>query len=179
MVRGIGKKSSTEEEGDGIMNKMHFAFIHKNEKGFTIIELMMVFVILAILAKIALFFTLDIRMRTFDAIALSDGKNLLTIASNAFIGEEDVIFTHDPGFGPEIGTIDTNLNPRSPVFKLSPGVKAEIVHTGATVPGSGFITAFIYHESGTDDPAALNDLKKREFYFTLDEMTSSISVPKL
>lgn len=153
--------------------------IHRNEKGFTLIELMMVFVVLGILAQMALFFTLDLRKRAFDGVALSDGKHLLTIASNAFIGEEDVVFTHEPGFGRDIGTIDTNLNPRSPVFKLSPGVRAEIVHTGAASPGSGFITAFVYHEAGTDDPAALNSLKKREFYFTLDEMTSSISVPQL
>ena len=154
----------------------------KNEDGFTMIELLMVFAVIGILAQMATFFALDIRKRTFDSVALADGKNLMTMAAGTFIALEDVDFTHDPPDGSNIGTtgtVDTGFAPRPPVFTMSPGVRAEIVGSSGLSAGSGFIDAFIFHESGTDDPGALSGNGKREFYFSLDEMTSAITSPSL
>ena len=152
----------------------------KNEDGFTLIELMMVTVIIGILAQMATFFALDIRKRTFDAVALADGKNLMTMAAGTFIALDDVDFTHFPDSGSAIGTnlfVGTGVRP--PVFTMSPGVRAEIVGSSGLSAGSGFIDAFIFHENGTDDPGALSGNGKREFYFSLDEMTSAITSPSL
>lgn len=150
-----------------------------NEDGFTIIELMIVVVIVGILAQMATFFALDIRKRTFDAVALTDGKNLMTVAAGTFIALEDVDFTHIPSYGSNVGAYDTNGIPRSPVFTLSPGVRAEIVGSSGLIAGTGFIDAFVFHENGTDDAGALSGNGKREFYFSLDEMTSAITSPSL
>lgn len=152
-----------------------------NEDGFTLIELMIVVVIVGILAQMATFFALDIRKRTFDAVALTDGKNLMTVAAGTFIALEDVDFTHDPSEGSNIGTTlytDPTIS-RPPIFTMSPGVRAEIVGSSGLIAGTGFIDAFVFHENGTDDAGALSGNGKREFYFSLDEMTSAITSPSL
>lgn len=151
----------------------------RNTDGFTLIELMMAMIILSILVQISLTFSIDLRKRAFDATALADGKNLMTTAGNSFIGLDDVDFTHTPADGSQIGVVDTAGSPRSPIFTLSPGVRAVIWGESPSVPGSGMVTARVYHISGTNDPLAGNPDKKREFYFVIDEMTSLISAPTL
>ena len=70
----------------------------------------------------------------------------------------------------KIISIDT-----SKALKL-PGVRAVIIGSSGITAGSGSITAFVYHEYGTDDATTSG---KREFYFELDELTSSITAPAL
>jgi len=152
----------------------------KNTDGFTLVEILMVMIILGIMAQMALTFALDIRKRAFDATALADGKNLMTMAGNSFIGLDDVDFTHAPADGSVIGTKDTNDNDRQPVFTLSPGVRAQIWGESTGIPGGGNVTAYVYHINGTDVPVdAFNPSGKRRFMFSIDEMTSSISAPSL
>lgn len=148
----------------------------KNTDGFSLIELLMVMIILGILAQMALTFALDIRKRAFDATALADGKNLMTVAGTSFIGLDDVDFTHTSADGSQIGVLDTGGAPRQPIFTLSPGVRAEISGYSSGVPGSGIVLAYLYHISGTDDS---NPSGKRRFMFSIDEMTSSITAPAL
>ena len=152
----------------------------RNEKGFTLIELMMVMIVLGILAQMSTIFALDIRDRAFDAVALSDGKNLMTVAGNTFLALEDVDFDHTPADGSDVGIFDTGgvLRP-GPVFTMSPGVRAIISGESGLTAGTGTITAFVFHTKGTDDPLSLGGSGKREFYFHLDEMTSTISVPTI
>jgi prepilin-type N-terminal cleavage/methylation domain-containing protein len=151
----------------------------KSQKGFTLIELMMVMIVLGILVQISTLFLLDLRQRAYDATALSDGKNLMTIAGNVFLALEDVDFTHTPLDGSDVGVLDTGGGPRPPVFTMSPGVRAIIAGQSGTTAGSGTITAFVYHTDGTDDPFSLGGSGKREFYFHLDELTSTITSPSL
>jgi prepilin-type N-terminal cleavage/methylation domain-containing protein len=151
----------------------------KNKDGFTLIEVMMVVIILGILSQMALTFVLDLRARAYDGTALSDGKNLMTAVAVSFLALEDVDFTQDPSSTDPIGAWDNSGDPRPPVFTMSPGVRAEIVGESRPIAGSGFIDAFIFHTRGTDDGGALSGNGKREFYFSLDEMTSAISAPEL
>ncbi len=145
--------------------------------GFTLIELMMVMIILGILAQMSTTFFLDLRKRAYDAVALSDGKNLMSTAGNVFLALEDVKFDHTPADGSEIGVLDTSDSPRPAIFKMSEGVRARITGQSDTIAGTGFIDANLYHQFGTDDP--ITPSGKRELYFILDETTSFISAPTL
>lgn len=140
-------------------------------QGFTLIELLMVIIVLGILSQIALLFTLDLRTRSFDVMALADGRNLITAVRNSFINLDDIDYEHVPADGPDIGTEDTVGNPRAPVFTLSPGVKARIEAGSEStgIPGTSYFEAFLFHENGTDDPVPPSG--KREFWFIADETT--------
>jgi len=147
--------------------------------GFTLIELMMVMVIMGILAQMAMTFSLDLRKRAFDAMALTDGKNLMSFVGDSFLALEDVTFEHTAADGREVGVLAADgVTPRAkPIFILSPGVRAEIIHDDPATPSGGFVEARLYHISGTPDE--MNPSGKREFWFTIDEMTSTISSPAL
>jgi prepilin-type N-terminal cleavage/methylation domain-containing protein len=159
------------------MKPISFGWKPGNEKGFTFIELLMVMIILGILTQMATTFVLDLRKRAFDAVALSDGKNLMSIAGNVILVLEDVDFTHTPADGSDIGVLDTSSSPRAAIFTMSQGVQAGITGQSDTTPGSSFIAANLFHPHGTDDP--ITPSGKREFYFFFDEATSTISVPAL
>ncbi len=146
-------------------------------EGFTLIELLMVFIILGILSQMVLVFTLDLRTRSHDVMALADGRNLVTVVRNNFVNLEDVKYEHDPSDGRDIGTVDTSDNPRDPVFTLSPGVRARIETDSCSngVPEEGYFEAFLYHEGGTSDPVPSSG--KREFWFIADETTGQYKLP--
>jgi len=151
----------------------------QNDKGFTFIEILMVIVILSILFQMALTFFKDLRTRSYDTVAITDGKNLITAVGNTFVLLEDVDYTHNAGDGSGIGTLTTSGAPRSTVFKLSPGVQAIIFGESRSTPGASSVSAYLWHENGTDDAGSLSGNGKREFYFAIDEATSTISVPEL
>lgn len=150
----------------------------RNTGGFTMVELLMVLIILGILSQMALTFWLDLRKRSYDATALTDGKNLMTAVGSSFLALDDVTFEHTAADGRQVGILGADgVTLRSePVFVLSPGVKAEIVHIDPGIPNGGYVTARLYHEKGTEDS---NPSGKREFWFAIDEMTASISAPSL
>lgn len=150
----------------------------RNTDGFSMIELLMVLIILGILAQMAMTFALDIRKRAYDATALTDGKNLLGFIGNSFLALEDVTFEHTDADGREVGFMAADgVTPRStPIFILSAGVKAVISHADPGIPSGGYVEARVYHINGTPD---LTPSGKREFWFSIDEMTSFISAPTL
>lgn len=56
----------------------HWLKKHRNQKGFTLIELMIVIAIIGILAAIAIPQFSKYRARSYNAAALSDAKNMKT-----------------------------------------------------------------------------------------------------
>jgi hypothetical protein len=150
--------------------------IIKDKRGFTFVELLMVFIILAALAQVGLVFFLDLRTRSSDVMAVSDGRNLVSIVRNNFVNLDDVKYDHLPADGAEIGTLDTANNPRPSVFMLSPGVQARIV-AGSESPGipeQGYFEAYLYHLTGTADSMSVSG--KREFYYVADEASDLYTI---
>jgi prepilin-type N-terminal cleavage/methylation domain-containing protein len=151
----------------------------KDNRGFTFIELLSVMVVLGIMAQIALIFMIDLRSRSSDVMAMSDGRNLVTIVRGNFVNLDDVKYEHAAGDGPDIGTLDTGDNPRpdGPVFTLSPGVKA-LVTAGSESPGTpdlGYFEAWLCHESGTKvGGVTQTGLGRREYYYVVDELGADI-----
>ena len=148
----------------------------KSNKGFTLIEVLMVMVIIGILTQMGFTYFMDLKKKTYDATATADGRNLINAVSSAFVLLEDVDFTHDPGMGSEVGTQKFSGGGRNPIFTLSPGVRAEITGQSETTPGNGFVSAYLYHENGKDDANSFTGSGKKEFYFMIDEFSSSISI---
>jgi prepilin-type N-terminal cleavage/methylation domain-containing protein len=146
-------------------------------RGFTFIELLTVMIVLGILAQIALVFMIDLRSRSSDLTAISDGRNLVTIVQSNFVNLDDVKYEHAVGDGPEIGTLDTAGNPRrdGPVFTLSPGVRA-LITAGSESPGTpntGYFEAWLCHVNGTKVGAAGEiGAGRKEYYYVVDELGS-------
>ena len=150
-----------------------------SETGFTLIEILMVIIILGILTQMGMTFFNDLKKRSYDAVAIVDGKNLMNAVGNSFVLLEDVDFNHAAADGATVGTQTTGGGARSAVFKLSSGVKAMIFGESFSVPGTSSVTAYLWHENGTDSSSSIAGSGKREFYFAIDEFSSSISVPEL
>ena len=148
----------------------------KGNKGFTFVELLMVFIVLGILSQIALTFMIDLRSRSSDVMAISDGKNLITAVRNNFVNLDDVDYTKTDGSN--VGVETTGGDNRVAVFTLSPGVNI-VVTAGSEsngTPDTGFFEAWLYHENGTDDPASTTGCGKREFYYYAEEATDLYSI---
>ena len=148
----------------------------KNNKGFTFVELLMVFIVLGILAQIALTFMIDLRSRSSDVMAISDGRNLITVVKNNFVGLDDV--NYEMINGSDIGVETAGGVARPPVFTLSPGVTIKVTNGSKSgTPGDCSFEAWLSHTSGTTDPAGLNmtGTGKREFYYFADESFDTIA----
>jgi len=149
----------------------------KDNKGFTMIELLMVFVVLGILAQISLTFMIDLRTRSSDVTAIADGRNLMTVVRNNFVNLDDVNYTQINGS--DVGVETTGGVARPPVFTLSPGVRIVFITDDSKSKGTadtGFFQAWLYHENGTADPASFTGCGKREFYYLADEENDSYSI---
>ena len=96
----------------------------KDNKGFTFVELLMVFIVLGALSHIALIFLLDLRTRSYDVTAVADGRNLITVVRNSFVNLEDIDFTSISGT--HIGVTTTGGDARTPVYTFTSGVKAVV-----------------------------------------------------
>jgi len=151
----------------------------KGNRGFTFIELLMVMIVMGILAQISLIFVIDLRSRSSDVLAMSDGRNLVTVARGNFVNLDNVKYDHNPGDGADIGPVDTAGNPRpeGPVFTLSPGVKAFITPGSKSpgIPDLGFLEVYLCHESGTKVGAAgMTGEGRKEYYYVVDELGTDI-----
>ena len=148
----------------------------KNKKGFTLLELMVVIGLISILGSIAMANYIPLKKIVYDTAARSDARNVVEIAVIEMLNDEDIDYTK-LNTGGAVGDIDTGGNPRTPVFVLSPGVRAVIV--GDSNQGLGgdttILLATVYHMKGTSDPATISGKKEYICYF--HEGTGVIVLP--
>ncbi len=149
----------------------------KNKKGFTILELVVVTVMISILSSIAIANFIPLRKKALDTTALSDARNLVQSVVDATLSGEDVDYTKVETAG-AVGDFDTAGNPRTPVFVLSPGVEVIILGSSNEPPnGDTVFSATVYHTNGTFDPAASNSKNKKEYTCSVDESSGTTSLP--
>jgi len=148
----------------------------KDQRGFTLIELMICVLILTCLMTLAMFLFQDFRNRSADMQALSEGKNLLTAASDVFLGNEDVLFTSGDPHAGAVGTLQSDAaTPRNAVYTLSSKIRARL--TGQSTPqlGGRFLTFYIWSIEGSND--AFFGSGKKEYKFVIDEDQNIIDLP--
>jgi len=154
----------------------------KNKKGFTLLELIVVIVLISILASIAIANYLPFKRRVYDATARSDARNVLELAVIEMLNNEDIDYDKGDlltkGEGGAVGDSDTSGNFRTRVFVLSSGVRAVISGDSNRDPNGDttILTAIFYHIKGTDDPAATID-GKREYTCFFHEGTGVTILP--
>lgn len=147
-----------------------------NNKGFTLLELMIVSLMISILSSIAVYNFTFLKKRAYDSAALSDARNLVESVVVATLNDEDVDFTKT-NTGGAVGNVSTSGTPRPPVFVLSPGVQAVITGDSIQAP-NGETTVFsatVYHTNGTPDAASPSG--KKEYFCFLNESTGTTLLP--
>ena len=150
--------------------------ISSNKKGFSLIELFIVMLILAVLITLGFTQFTDLKDRAEDTQAYTEGRNLILAVSDAFLENEDIKFdTDDNGIAGSVGTIRyTDSSARPAIYSLPQDIRVRMTGQSTPQPGSGFLTFEIWHAHGT--PATTLSGKK-EYYFEIQEDNNSISLP--
>ena len=105
-------------------------------KGFTLIELMIVITIIAILAATGILVYMDFTAKANDSLALNDAKFLTAVGSNVLLDNEKMLLLQAVDAG---GVVGDKVDPLGHVipklYTLSPGVKAEVQIINIDLPG--------------------------------------------
>jgi prepilin-type N-terminal cleavage/methylation domain-containing protein len=160
----------------------------KANQGFTLVELLVVFLILAILSQMALMYLSDIRKRSSDAVAISEGRGLINAISQAFLDQSDVKMQHGSGLGGgpgaagatgAVGTLTLSDNPRTPIYSLTDKVKADIEHIigDPASPFDDVVTVSVWHMEGSSfTGAGANNDQRKEFTYMLNLATNDTTM---
>jgi prepilin-type N-terminal cleavage/methylation domain-containing protein len=150
-----------------------------DQRGFTLVELIVCFLIIGLLSSMGALYLADIRNRSGDSQAYTEGRHLITAISDAMLADEDVDFANTKGADEEIqGPVGTHLSDgsgtRTPIYNLSGDIRARIVGTNAEDPGDGEITVYLWSVKGSNDTSPSG---KREYFYYIDEASGIISTP--
>jgi len=151
-----------------------------NNKGFTLMELMVTIAIISVLSAIAISNYMPMRAKAMDTAARSDARNLVDAVVNAVMNHADVQFTNT-GPGGAIGVLDSSgTTARKPIFVLSNNVAAIITGSSAMAPGGNntIFTAYVYNTGGTPDNSPLSNSGKKEYMVMIDANAGTIVVPQ-
>ena len=143
-----------------------------NQKGFTMIEALMVTVVIAIVSHLGIMVYQDMHRRGNDTTAIADGRNLITAVEITFINLETAYYDHTPADGSSIGTQDFPAGTRDPVFVLSSGTRVESTGESTGVAGEGFFEADVWHRAGTKFGGV-----PKKYRLLIDEQFNTISLP--
>ncbi len=133
----------------------------KNNRGFSILELLIVMGIMGILTNMGYLMYKDAIGRSGDTAVISDARNLVTVATENFVSGIYPNFSHAPGEGSLVG-----LKPDGTyAFRLSKGVKALILGLPSAT-GQGYMEAYVFHTRGMPDS---NPFGRHMFYCLVDE----------
>lgn len=161
-----------------MQTKREFSERVRDQRGFTLHELLIVMAILGVLMQIAMISMMEMRRSALDTSANSDARNLIEAAMNKFIDKADVSLVHASGEGREVGNTTIGGAARAPVFTLSPGVEARVIGSSDwDGDGNGYMEAWVYHPNGKED--AVTPSGRREFYCIIDEAAGISSFPDL
>ena len=137
------------------------------QAGFTLIELMVSMLIIAILATMGAIYLGDLKNRAGDTQAFNEGRHLVTALNDAFLAGEDVDFGDGSEITGDIGTSTTGGGARSPIYTMSPDMRAEVDGLNTAAPGDGYVTVFIWSQRGSG----------KKYQYLLSELTGEVSMP--